>query len=260
MCSITRTASAYSGVEFKDHFSDRAVLYSRFRPTYPLELFEWIRDISRRHESVWDCATGSGQAAQGLAEIFERVIATDASEKQIAMAEPHASIEYRVASAADSGLEDSSVDAVTVAQAIHWFDHDSFYREVRRVLKPEGLIVVWGYGDPSIDDSQLDKIVHDYNRGTIEQYWRPERDLILAGLRTIPFPFREIEPPVFTMQRSWTLSELAGYMRTWSATAAYAEKHGGDPVAAVEKELSGYWGSGAHRVRWPLYVRAGYSN
>jgi len=247
-------------VEFKDHFSTRAVLYSQFRPTYPPELFQWIKGIVRKHDVAWDCATGSGQAAVGLAEIFKRVIATDASEKQIAMAEPHSSIDYRVASAYDSGLSDSSVDAVTVAQAIHWLDHDSFYAEARRVLRNDGVIIVWGYGDPIIDDLALDKIVHDYNRGTIERYWKPERDLILAGLRTISFPFREIAAPSLTMERLWTLPELAGYMRTWSATAAYAEACGGDPVADVEAALSEHWGSGTHLVQWPLHVRAGYSS
>jgi len=245
-------------MDFKDHFSSRAALYSQYRPTYPRELFDWIAGVAKSHEIVWDCATGSGQAAIGLSRIFERVIATDASEKQIAMAEPNPSIEYRVASAYDSGLGDSSVDAVTSAQAIHWFDHDRFYDEVRRVLRPDGVLVVWGYGDPVIDNLRLNRIVHDYNRGTIESYWRPERDLILAGLRTISFPFREVPAPSFVMEREWTLAELAGYMRTWSATAAYAEKLGGDPVASVEGELAQYWGSGTHTVRWPLHVRAGY--
>jgi ubiquinone/menaquinone biosynthesis C-methylase UbiE len=246
-------------MEFKDHFSGRAALYSQFRPTYPDELFDWISRVTPRREVVWDCATGSGQAAVGLARVFKRVIGTDASEKQISMAEPHPSIEYRVATAYENNLPDASVDAVTVAQAIHWFDHAPFYSEARRTLRADGVIVIWGYGDPVIDNLRLDRIVHDYNRGTIESYWRPERDLILAGLRTIPFPFREISAPVFSMERSWTLAELCGYMRTWSATAAYAEKHGGDPVAPVEAALDEYWEQGTHLVRWPLYVRAGYT-
>jgi SAM-dependent methyltransferase len=174
------------------------------------------------------------------------------------MAEPHSSIEYRVATAYENNLPDGSVDAVTAAQAIHWFDHALFYSEAKRTLRTDGVIVVWGYGDPVIDDVRLDRIVHDYNRGTIESYWRPERDLILAGLQTIPFPFREIVAPTFTMERSWTLPELCGYMRTWSATAAFAEKHGGDPVARVEASLAEYWREGTHLVRWPLHVRAGY--
>ena len=247
-------------MEFKDHFSGRAALYSQFRPTYPERLFDWIGSVARNHETVWDCATGSGQAAVGLTRIFKKVIATDASEKQIAMAEPNPAIDYRVANAYESGIEDSSVDAVTVAQAIHWFDHEPFFDEAKRVMRSDAVIVVWGYGDPVIDTLRLDRIVHDYNRGTIESCWRPERNLILDGLRTIPFPFDEIPSPAMTMERAWTLPELAGYMRTWSATAAYAEKHGGDPVAPVEAELAKEWGQKTHTIQWPLYIRAGYKS
>src|SRR4051794_23736854 len=131
---------------FKDHFSNRAEIYAQYRPHYPHELFEWLATLVTSHETVWDCAAGSGQASVELAGIFDHVIATDASEKQISMAASHDRIDYRVARADDSGLEPHSVDMVTVAQAIHWFDHASFYHEVRRVLRPGGAIVVWGYG------------------------------------------------------------------------------------------------------------------
>jgi ubiquinone/menaquinone biosynthesis C-methylase UbiE len=243
---------------FKDHFSDRATLYSQYRPHYPPELFDWIASLVSRHEVVWDCAAGSGQASVSLAEIFDRVIATDASEKQISMAAARERIEYRVAPADRSGLSDKSVDMVTVAQAIHWFEHNAFYDEVRRVLRPEGAIAIWGYGDPIIEDPGLDRIVHEYNRGTIEDYWMPERDLLLAGLRTIAFPFREIAAPSFEMKHEWTLEQLTGYLRTWSATAAYARVLGSDPVIPVEEELKRYWGSGRRLVVWPLHIRAGY--
>jgi len=245
-------------MEFQDHFSGRAELYSQFRPTYPDALFGWVAGLVERRDVVWDCATGSGQAATGLVRYFNRVIATDASEKQISMALPDASIEYRVATASDSGLDDDSVDMVTVAQAIHWLDHASFYAEARRVTRRGAAIVVWAYGDPIIDDPELHAIVHAYNRGTIEACWRPERNLILDGLRTIPFPFREVAAPALTMQQDWTLAQLAGYLRTWSATAAYVEQQGGDPVGVVEEDLSRSWGSGRHNIRWPLHIRAGY--
>lgn len=246
-------------MNFKDHFSDRAALYSKYRPHYPESLFRWVASLVSRHDVAWDCATGNGQAAVSLAKIFAKVIATDASEKQISLAEPHPSIEYRVATASESGIADQSVDLVTVAQAIHWFDHASFYREVKRVLKPDGAIAIWCYGDPVIDDPALDAIVNAYNRGTIEAYWRPERGLILSGLRTIPFPFREVEAPSMHLECNWTLNELAGYLRTWSATAAYAAVVGGDPVADVEARLASIWGDAKHVVRWPLYFRVGYT-
>jgi SAM-dependent methyltransferase len=246
--------------QFRDLFSANSAQYAQYRPQYPLALFEWVSELVPRHQLAWDCATGTGQAATHLAAFFDNVVATDASEKQIASASKHPGVEYRIATAYESGLDDHSVDLVTVAQALHWFDHEPFYREAKRVLRAGGALAVWGYGDPVIDSQRLNRIVYDYNRGTIEDYWKPERQLILDGYSTIPFPFREVEPPEMTLECRWTLSELTGYMRTWSATIAYAARHGGDPVAPVEAALAEHWGPAdvRHLVRWPLHIRAGY--
>ncbi len=245
---------------FKDHFSGRASQYSRFRPDYPDALFTWLGGVTPKHESVWDCGTGSGQAAKALTAIFRSVIATDASAEQLENAVPHPRIEYRVAAASASGLSDESVNMVTVAQALHWFDFQSFYAEVHRVLTADGALVVWGYGDPVMETASIEHIVHQFNRGTIEKYWSPEREMVLDGYASIPFPFREIETPSLWIERRWTLGELAGYMRTWSATASYVRANGIDPVNSVEQELEGEWGGNENRrlVRWPLRIRAGY--
>ncbi|HEX2722984.1 MAG TPA: class I SAM-dependent methyltransferase [Gemmatimonadaceae bacterium] len=246
--------------EFRDLFSRRAGLYSKYRPRYPLPLFEWVAGLVERHRLAWDCATGNGQAATGLAAHFDNVIATDASEKQIAAAVQHPGVSYRIATAYDSGIDDRAVDLVTVAQALHWLNAEMFYSEAKRVLHAGGAIAIWGYGDPLLDSERLDTIVRDYNRGTIENYWMPERAMLLDGYGNIPFPFREVPAPTMTLECSWTLDQLAGYMRTWSATANYAAAHGGDPVAAVEAALGEHWGPPDTRrlVRWPLHIRAGY--
>ena len=134
---------------FKDYFSDAAASYATFRPRYPAALFDFVATLPIRRGTVWDCATGNGQAAIPLAEHFDRVIATDASADQIAHAEPHPRVSYRVALADASGLEvASSVDLVTVAQALHWFPLDRFFGEVRRVLVPDGVLAVWCYTRP----------------------------------------------------------------------------------------------------------------
>ncbi|MEO5590207.1 MAG: class I SAM-dependent methyltransferase [Gemmatimonadaceae bacterium] len=208
-----------------------------------------------------DVATGNGQAAVAMAEDFARVIAIDASENQIAAAKQHPSIEYRVATGEDTGVPSSCVDLVTVAQAVHWLNRDRFYDEARRVMKPGGAICVWCYGDPVIDDPVIHGIVHRYNRGTIESCWRPERDIILDRLETIAFPFAEVEAPAIDLVCHWTLTELSGYLRTWSATAAYAKATGTDPVAEVEVAMKEYWGNADARrkVTWPLFIRAGHS-
>ncbi len=245
---------------FKDQFSERASLYSRYRPEYPDALFSWLTGLVKHHESVWDCATGSGQAAKDLTRIFDRVIATDASVQQISHAAPNAKIEYRVAQASASGLPDSFVNMVTVAQALHWLDRDSFYAEARRVMKPDGAIVVWGYGDPIMETGRLEKIVHSFNRETVESYWMPERNTLLEGYAGLPFPFREITTPELWLEQRWTLAEFTGYMRTWSATANYVKQKGRDPVEMVEAAIAEHWGGNENRrlVRWPLHIRAGY--
>ena len=209
-----------------------------------------------------DCATGNGQAARGLADHFARVIATDASPKQISNARLHPRIEYRVAPADSSGLPDASVDLVTVAQGLHWLDHARFFAEARRVLRSEGAIAVWGYGDPILDTPELEQTLHHFNRVTIESCWLPERQLLLDGYSTIDFPFREIETPAFTLDREITLAQLMGYVRSWSATARFVEQNGLAEVEKLEKDLSRNWGNPEQTrlVRAPLFLRAGYVN
>jgi methylase of polypeptide subunit release factors len=103
---------------FKDHFSRQAADYAKFRPDYPRELFDYLGRIAPSHQLAWDCGTGNGQAAVALASAFDRVVATDASEKQITNADPHERVEYRVAPAEDSGIESETLDLIVVAQAL----------------------------------------------------------------------------------------------------------------------------------------------
>ena len=245
---------------FKDYFSDAAAEYATFRPRYPAALFDFVASLAPERRVAWDCATGSGQAAVPLADRFGRVIATDASAEQLAHATPHPRVEYGVALADDSGIERESVDLVTVAQALHWFDVDAFYAEVRRVLRPSGAIAVWTYGDVHTGDAVLDDRLHHFAHGTLGPWWPPERAHVDAGYRTLPFPFHEVEAPSFVLEHRWTLPELAGYLRSWSATLRWQAAHAADPVAPLEAELRPLWGDPdrPRTVIWPLVVRAGY--
>ena len=234
-------------------------MYAKFRPVYPAALFDALARLPAHRRLALDCGTGNGQAAIGLAAHFDRVIGTDPSESQLDHAIGAPKVEYRCARAEATGLPDGSVDLVTAAQALHWFDAPAFFEEARRVLAPGGAVAVWGYGDPVLEDPELHAIVHEFNRGRLEPWWYPERKLLLDGYRTIDFPFTEISTPQFTLEQRWNLHQLAGLLRTWSATARYSAHHGVDPVAEVETELAEQWGDpGMPRVvRWPLYLRAG---
>src|ERR1700730_13525034 len=184
---------------FKDHFSAHASDYAKFRPHYPRELFAYLAGIASERECVWDCATGNGQAAVTLGEFFQHVIATDASEKQVANGQPHERVTYRVASAEQSGLSKESVDLVTVAQALHWFDREAFFAEAERVLKPNGVLAVWCYNLFKVAP-ETDRLVETFYRETVGPYWDFERRLVETGYRTIAFPFDELQLPEFRMQ------------------------------------------------------------
>jgi ubiquinone/menaquinone biosynthesis C-methylase UbiE len=80
----------------KDLFSRQTSSYARYRPTYPVELFEFLLGFVEEREVVWDCGTGNGQAALVLAEYFKQVKATDISQNQLSLARQHPNIEYLV--------------------------------------------------------------------------------------------------------------------------------------------------------------------
>lgn len=243
---------------FKDHFSTRSPDYAAHRPSYPAALFDALAALTREHELVWDCATGNGQAARGLAAHYAWVVATDASGAQIGAAPPHPGIEFRVAPAEASGLPDHCADLVTVAQAAHWFDLLAFYAEVRRVLKPGGVLAIWCYERLTIEPA-LDEIVEDFYGGLLGPYWPPERRHVEAGYRDLPFPFAELPAPELGMEANWSLDRLLGYFSTWSALKAYRQAVGEDPLPALRDSLSAAWISlaSAKTIKWPLSMRLG---
>lgn len=245
--------------QFHDHFSSFAGRYADFRPHYPDELFDHLATVAPRLSMAWDCAAGNGQATVGLAKHFEQVIGTDASREQIASAKPHPRIEFRVAPAGQSGLADRSVSLVTVAQALHWFDLDEFYAEVRRVLEPGGVLAVWAYGINRVEGEGVDRIVQDYYANTVGPYWPPQRSLVEEGYRSIPFPFDELPSPEFRMEARWSLEQLVGYFSTWSATNRYIKATGRNPLGPLSDSLTGVWGdvTSPRLVSWPLALRIG---
>jgi len=242
-----------------DHFSVVAAEYARSRPTYPDALFAWLAVTAPARALAWDVGAGSGQASVALAAHFDRVVATDLSAEQIGAAEPHPRIAYHVAPAEHSGFEAASVDLVAVAQALHWFDLAPFYAEVRRVAKPGGLVAAWTYGILAVEGQQVDRIVDRYYHVTAGPHWPAERRHVENGYAELEFPFTRVPAPAFAIERDWTLGQLLGYVRSWSATARLQRASGSDPVPALEAELAPAWGDPAvrRRITWPITLHAG---
>lgn len=246
-----------AGMMFKDYFSKQAADYAIFRPGYQPELFDYLGSIAPSRHLAWDCGTGNGQAAVALASVFDRVIATDASEKQISNAQPHERVQYRVAPAENSGIKSGTIDLIIVAQALHWFDLDRFYGEARRVLKPNGVLAASAYNLLEIEPA-IDEVVNRYYYQVVGLFWPPERKLVEQFVN-LPFPFHEIDPPTFEITAQWNLDHLLGYLRTWSSTQRFIAANQRDPLDEIANELHAAWGNAkqTRRVVWPLTLRLG---
>lgn len=243
---------------FTDHFAGVSPGYASFRPTYPPGLFDALVDIAPSTALAWDAGAGSGQASVALGHRFARVVATDASASQIERATPHARVEYRVAPAHQSGLEDASVGLITVAQALHWFDVDAFHAEAERVLAPNGIIAEWSYGLLDIPTApRVAEMVNALDRD-VGAHWPPERKHVDDRYAALAFPFEPVNIGEFAMENDWTLEQLAGYLGTWSAVSRYRTATGSDPLADFIQRAGEGWGRApVHRVRWPLALRVG---
>lgn len=244
--------------EFKDHFSQQSADYSHYRPSYPAALYDHLAGVCRGHDRALDCATGTGQAARGLSALFGHITAIDGSTEQIAQAEGAENITFRVATAEETGLTAASVDLVTVAQALHWFDHDAFFQEMERIVKPGGILAVWTYNLLEIDDN-IDQLIHKLSEDIVGSFWPPERHYVRDNYATIDFPFTKMDVPPFHMTAVWSLDGLMGYLGTWSSVVRYRNEKGRDPLVNIHAELIAAWGDPKVRkkVTWPLSFKVG---
>jgi SAM-dependent methyltransferase len=237
-------------------FSPLAASYARGRPRYPPALFSFLAAQVTRHELAWDCATGSGQAAAGLAAHFARVVATDLSAEQIRHAAPNPRVEYRVAPAERSGLDAASVDLAAAAAAAHWFDAGAFDAEVRRVVRPGGLLAVWTY-HLGVVEPPFDELFHRFYWETLKPYFAPATRLVDERYETLALPGEPLAAPAFTVTAEWTLDQVLDFIASWSGVPKYREARGGDPVEEIRGELARFWPDAETRreLRWPLFLQ-----
>lgn len=245
-------------MRFRDYFSEQAEAYARHRPGYPDALSAHLATLAPGRERAWDCGTGNGQVAVMLAEHFQQVIATDASAEQIDQAAPHERVDYRVEKAEHTTLADDSVDLITVGTAMHWFDFDPFFEEVRRVGRSDAVLAAWTYSFPKITP-EIERWLERYFRRTLDGYWPERIRYVEDGYRSLPFPFDEIQMPTFTMESKWDVPCMVGFLASWSGTRRWLDDAGPDPFAREVETLQQLWGPPDEKrmIRWPLFFRVG---
>ncbi|KAK6913720.1 Methyltransferase type 11 [Dillenia turbinata] len=255
-----------------DLFHKQAKQYSETRPDYPPELIDFIASKTPDHELAWDVGTGSGQAAVSLAAIYKNVVATDTSQKQLDFAPKLPNIKYKCTPPQISMEEleceiatEASVDLVTVAQALHWFDLTTFYQHVKWVLKkPHGVIAVWCYTVPQVNDV-IDSIFNPFYANS-KPFWDPARELVNQKYESIEFPFEPIEGFdhtglfEFKTERVMDLESYFTYIRSWSAYQT-AKDEGIELLSKdVVEDFEKAWSEDGHDqkvVKFPVHVKIG---
>lgn len=250
-------------------FIEQASLYAAARPDYPASLFAFLASLSPHHGCAWDVGTGSGQAAIAIAELYESVIATDTSEAQLQHARQKDNIKY-MHTPADMTREDvekivggeGSIDLVTVAQALHWFDLENFYGHVKHVLrKPGGIFAAWCYTEPCVS-SEVDKIFWEYYKES-GPYWDPARAHVDDEYRSLSFPFEPVlglkgtEPIRFDSKKEMTVDAYLTYLGSMSVLQC--ARHKGVELLPESRKnaLREAWGEGVRTVTYPVFLRVG---
>jgi SAM-dependent methyltransferase len=247
-------------MSFLDLFSGHAGEYATARPCYPAALFDAVAAASPGLGRVWDCACGNGQASLGLAQHFDRVEASDASAAQIAQAQPDPRVRYTVQAAERTDYADASFDAVCVAQALHWFDFAPFFAEVRRVLRPRGVFLAWGYHRFHVTPA-FDAAFELRVERLLAPYWAAQNTLLWNGYRDVPRPagWEPVTLPPLAIEADWTLQQLLAYVLTWSASQRCLAADGRGWFERAEADLALIWGNAdaVRRVTMPLVTFGG---
>src|SRR5262245_51345094 len=234
-------------------FDPLAAQYARGRPRYPAELFAWLASLVPGHELAWDCGTGNGQAALGLAQHFAHVVATDVSAEQLRHAGHHPHVRYLLAPVERSGLNPGSVDLVTAASAAHWFDLRAFAAEVARVTRPGSVLAVWTYAPGNVLPPFHDVFRRFWGR---MRPWFGGGDLVDDGYRSLVLPGHPVEAPAFEVRADWSEEQVLAYVRSWNAFHVYCRETGDDPLPALASELTPIFGQErALPFRMPLHLR-----
>lgn len=245
--------------KYTDHFGEKSIEYLQYRPHYPTELYRYLSNLATLHELAWDCGTGNGQAAVKLADYFKRVVASDVNQAQINAAIRKENVAYYCWPAEKTSLKDHSVDLITVAQALHWFNLESFYKEARRVIKRRGYLAAWSYSIGQIN-KRIDTVTEKlYAEILGDTYWAKERRFVDEEYKTIHFPFTKVNTPDFFIEKKMNFSQLVGYLNTWSAVKEYQLQNEDNPINLVFTDLQTAWGDPMQEyvMTFPIHLLVG---
>ena len=228
-------------MDSRPNFGKTAEDYSKYRQGFPPEFFERLKKwgIGLSEQKILDLGTGTGTIARGLALLGCNVIGINPSAELIEQAQQldqrqNLNIQYVLATAEETLQPDHTFDVVVVGQAWHWFDAIKAIAEVKRILKPEGKLVIAHYdwlpihdSVPALSETLILKYNPDWNlSGTNGFYPTWVTQLVEAG-------FDQVETYSFDVEALYSHEAWRGRIRASAGIAASLSK---EKVAEFDKE------------------------
>ena len=205
-----------------ERFSGRVDAYARHRPSFPRAIVAFLREHRALADgaTVADVGAGTGMLAEVFLDAGHRVLAVEPNREMLTacrqLATRYAALQVVEGSAEHTALAENSIDLVTVGRAMHWFDWKQAHREFRRILRPEGwvLIATNGHRDSgALVSEQLTDLLRRHRMDSCEADVRRDFDQRLRGF---------LDPATWHRTRldhsmTVTFETLLGYAQSLSA-------------------------------------------
>ncbi|ORX52295.1 S-adenosyl-L-methionine-dependent methyltransferase [Hesseltinella vesiculosa] len=257
-----------------------ALSYMNFRPSYnKLAMQSFLQHHHGDRLLAVDLGCGPGTATLLLTDCFDQVIGIDPSDSMLVTARSTAkakgitNVDFVQGSDHKLPLADHSVDLLTIAQSLHWFDPTLFLPEAKRVLKPSGTLVAWGYMYGEID-GHSDLLRQLGRHTTLADYWEPGRTIAEGGcISWLPLfqqyfghvqhfsyptkltPMSQIQHPPWMDPSELTYPGLVQYTKTWSCYKNWkddpANANQPDVIDAFFQANLRHTSESTYRIQWP---------
>ena len=155
--------------------------YDRFRPVPPDDLMElgagWAGAMDLN--MVVDLGCGTGLSTRPWADRAKAVVGLDPSADMLEAARAAskaANITYKPGTGQDTGLESGSVDVVTCSSAVHWMEPAPPVKEISRILRKDGVLLVYGHYYPVfLESPQLTQFYERWRQNLDQLEYRTEK-------------------------------------------------------------------------------------
>ena len=113
-----------------------------------------------------------------------------------------------------------------------------FFKEIDRILKPNGTLAIWGYLLNYCENKEPTEIITKFFSETLGEYWSKRRKYLDNAYRDIQFPYsNSMEKEIFVNKKTMKLEDYINYVRTWSSFNQWKKIHQSEDILIqLEKE------------------------